>query len=125
MNSKEVLEQYLWYNSSIKIESKLVGHKHLQGITKIGNIYNVNRKNFLTWEEMVREFGEKVGSYLNHHALVRAIPRRWKNMLKEDIWGDVASTDWQVIQNNQNAAKIAYNKFIVDKNQNDTARTQR
>ena len=78
----EVLNQKIWYNSSI-VRNKtpyLCKSLYQLGIMRIRDIYNVQDR-FLSIQEVVHDFG-LVQNYLEYYGIISDIPSKWCNILK-------------------------------------------
>ena len=71
-----------WYNSNIKIASKILFWKtwYDKNIKHIIDLFNVSKARFYPWLEFKRKYDIK-GNFLQFTSLVSAIPRQWKRIL--------------------------------------------
>ena len=86
-NADSVLEEYLWYNSNIRINNKICYQADLikAGIVQIKDIYDQNTHRFLTATQCSRKFDCNI-QWLPFNAIIQAIPQHWKRILKtEDL----------------------------------------
>ena len=80
-----IISQYLWFNSFVKIDSKVVFHKEFseKNINFVNDLIFKNGK-FKTWEQIIHEFKIDKNLYFKWIQLVHAIPNHWKIKLTEN-----------------------------------------
>ena len=81
-NMSEVIEEILWDNENILINSKPLFNQHWinHGINKVKDILNDNCV-FLTREEIEAKYNIQC-SIMYHNSLITSIPSGWKKMIK-------------------------------------------
>ena len=80
-----IISQYLWFNSFVKIDSKVVFHKEFseKNINFVNDLIFKNGK-FKTWEQIIHEFKIDKNLYFKWIQLVHAIPNHWKKKITEN-----------------------------------------
>ena len=84
-SKEEILDSIIWGNSLIRCENKPFFKKELvnSNVDKIINILDVETLRFLSYDEIVREFGH-VFDQLMYFSILAAIPRHWKTSIKAE-----------------------------------------
>ena len=79
-----ILEQFLWYNSHIKVNGELCWNRlaHDKGMRQVKDVFREGA--FLTYAEIKSIFGTECISWLEYFSIVNAIPLDWKTTLKRN-----------------------------------------
>ena len=82
-NVEQMLHERLWINSHIRIADKPVCYQKMieKGVYEIIDVIDERTGYFYTYEEFEKNFATEIMS-LKYHALIDAIPNKWKKMLK-------------------------------------------
>ena len=80
---EDILDSYLWGNSAITRAGRAIFDKRLvnSNIDKVLDIYDISQKTFLTYDEVLSQFGNVIDP-LRYCALRAAIPGQWKIRLR-------------------------------------------
>ena len=80
-----IVSQYLWFNSFIKIDNKVVFHeKFWEKIINFVDDLILKNGKFKTWEQITHEFKIDKNLYFKWIQLVHPIPNHWKKKLTEN-----------------------------------------
>ena len=80
-----IVSQYLWFNSFIKIDNKVVFHeKFWEKIINFVDDLILKNGKFKTWEQITHEFKIDKNLYFKWILLVHPIPNHWKKKLTEN-----------------------------------------
>ena len=84
-NTQEVQEQFIWYNSFIKIQTKPILYQqgYHSGLRQIKQLCQENRK-LLSVHVIARTYKLTI---MQCNSLLNAIPKEWKDMLQEQMQG--------------------------------------
>ena len=83
-SAEDVLQQMLWYNKNIIIDKKSVYNKHFidRGILQIRDIVNVNGE-MKSFVDICGEFGIQQKYFILYAGILKSIPVRWKQCVKD------------------------------------------
>ena len=111
---RQVLQQYLNYNSHIKINNKVMQGNYLQieAIQQVSDIYDEQHNKFYTYQELQLKQGQHI-NYLRYWSLLAAIPKEWKLILETDRENQDDPPTWlQTISTVPKAPKWGYPKLL-------------
>ena len=82
IESEQVKNEVIWYNSSIKVNRQTVFYKELycKGVCKIRDLLDENEC-FLSYDTVVERFG--IPNVMRVNSIILAIPETWKRLLCE------------------------------------------
>ena len=127
-NYKEILNQLLWFNSSIKIENKVVFFKdwYIAGIHYIYDIVDIMTGRFHSFDVIVTNFNLNPNKRLQYYQLISAIPKTWKDCIKTNSCQaefEFVDIKGQVLVKTQ-LCKILYWEMIYNKKIPDTSKVK-
>lgn len=84
-NVTQIATQFLWYNSHLKRDKKVCFCKkaYESGILCFNNIWNLQDKDFFTYEQIQNIYGNDAISFLDYYGLIACIPQTWINAMKQ------------------------------------------
>lgn len=113
----KIAAQSLWYNSSIKIQKKVVYYSkvHTAGMRFLYNIWNPLQKMFLSYDNIITVYGDRSITYLQYYGLITAVPAIWVQELKKvNFILDDVMYPYENFQGKMTSA--VYSKLIKNKN---------
>ena len=69
------------------------------GIHTIRDVYNNHELRFMSREELEYNFGS-FGNFMQYFGLVKSIPQKWNDKLKEADYEDSIDPVWEIINKN-------------------------
>ena len=109
----EIVNQIIWYNTGIQINGSPINIPKIRekGITYIRDIYDFHKKGFKTIEMLEYDFGLSTKYFLEYRAIIDAIPRNWKNSLRNETFDQMYVQD-SLVQ--QIIEKPKVSKYLYD-----------
>ena len=110
----EVLNQIIWYNSHVRLDSKPLMWKkwYEKGFLLIEDLFD-QEGNPLSQATALDRLGQE--KWLNYHALIRAIPGNWRNMLKSNVSGENTKSLYATLEGKVGVSQAVYDLMIEDK----------
>ena len=108
-----VINQLLWYNSSIKIGGSLVFIKelHTAGINTVGNLLTNNQ--WTCWEQLCNINDVRI-TWLEYQGLLDAVPHRWKRIIHDKVRKEENYTSrYNELKDKLKITKIVYDKLVL------------
>jgi len=112
---KDICSQYIWYNDNILINKKAVYLENWQrkGVNKISHMYT-KRGKIMSYEEFIQKWNVHT-DFLVYFSIVKAIPRNWKDIIKNNSTGTSTLTELHTLEKLElldKISKFAYSKII-------------
>jgi hypothetical protein len=104
---EDVLRQYMWGNSWIKLKGECIQDKEWckKGIQYVGDLFTVDGQ--VREEHIFGTLGDRAAHFLNMHRYVGAIPRSWKEILKSGENGSIGDDSVWVLDMENGSVDIS------------------